>query len=162
MKLLISILLPALAILVSISLRTDSPIGKNPPVIANRTIEAHLAVPQDVRTMLARACKDCHSFETRWPWYSRLPVVSGLLQSYVQRARSRMNFSDWSAKLAQGEEEAYATLSGICEVVQSDSMPLRQYRWMHRESRLTRTDVETICRWTGSVSATPIQSITNR
>ena len=162
MKLLTCALLPAFAIVAGISLRTSAPVGMSPPVIPSRTIEAHLAVPHNVQMIFRRACKDCHSFETRWPWYNRLPIVSGFLQRDVQRARLRMNLSDWSAKLAEGEDEAHATLNGICEGLQSDSMPLRQYRWMHRESRLTRGDVETVCRWTGTVNARPFTSLAVR
>lgn len=148
MKLPTSALLATVAIVSGIWIQALVTPAKNPPIVADRTIEAHIAVPGNVQSILGRACKNCHSFETHWPWYSHLPVVSGLVHRDVERARSHMNLSDWSAKLAQGDDEARATLSGICEELRSDAMPLPQYRWMHRESRLTETDVETVCRWT--------------
>jgi hypothetical protein len=55
-------------------------IAQNPPVIAGRPIEAHLAVPSDVEKILSRSCKDCHSYETRWPWCRVFsPTMSNML-----------------------------------------------------------------------------------
>jgi hypothetical protein len=155
MKLPASILVPTLVVVAGIGLKTSMSVSRNPSVVANRRIEAHVAIPKDVEAILLRSCRDCHSFETRWPWYSRLPLVSGFLQRDVERARAHMNFSDWSAKLAQGDDEVHAALSGMCEELRSDSMPLTQYRWLHRESRLTKGDVEIVCRWTDRITGAP-------
>jgi len=126
---------------------------KNPPVIADRTIEAHLAVPKDVENILARSCKDCHSYETRWPWYSRLPVMSRVLTEDVNHARSYMNLSDWSATMAKGKEEEAAALNGMCEELRSDTMPLKWYRSVHRHTHLTEAEVKAVCQWTEKTAA---------
>jgi Haem-binding domain len=131
-------------------------VARNPPVIADRTIEAHLAVPSDVERIFTRSCKDCHSYETRWPWYSRLPMVSGVLSNDVMRARSYMNLSDWSATIAKGKGEEAAALNGICEELRSDSMPLARYRRIHRHAHLTEAEVTIICRWTEKTGAASI------
>jgi hypothetical protein len=128
-------------------------VARNPPVIANRTIEAHLAVPNDIERIFSRSCKDCHSYETRWPWYSRLPVVAGVIGNDVIRARSYMNLSDWSATIAKGKGEEAAALNGICEELRSDSMPLTRYRRIHRHAHLTEAEVDIICRWTKKTAA---------
>src|SRR5690349_3128218 len=57
----------------------------NPPVESSHTLEHALAPPESIRSMLARSCNDCHSAETRWPWYARMPVVSWALASDVER-----------------------------------------------------------------------------
>jgi hypothetical protein len=128
----------------------------NPPVIAGHPIEAHLAVPSDVEKILSRSCKDCHSYETHWPWYSRLPLVSGVLADDVKHARSYMNLSDWSATVAKGKGEEGAALNGICEELRSDSMPLSRYRRIHRHTHLTGVEVETVCQWTEKAAAASV------
>jgi Haem-binding domain len=130
---------------------------RNPPVIAARTMEAHLTVPRDVENILTRSCKDCHSYETRWPWYSRLPFVSGVVGKDVKRARSYMNISDWSATIAKGKGEEGAALNGICEELRSDSMPLIWYRRIHQHTHLTATEVEAVCKWTEKTAAASLR-----
>src|ERR1700674_2739250 len=69
------------------------PIGvsvTNPPVVS----EPNWDSPQ-TRALAQRACFDCHSNETIWPWYSRVAPVSWLLASDVIQGRSRLNFSTW-------------------------------------------------------------------
>jgi hypothetical protein len=149
------ILVAAVAIVAGIWLSMGISAPQNPPAIASRTIEAHLAVPKDVGRIMMTSCKDCHSYETRWPWYSRLSLVSGFIREDVERARAHMNLSDWSAKLAQGDDETHAASSGMCEELRSDAMPLPKYRWMRSEARLTQADVETLCRWTDRIAGTP-------
>jgi hypothetical protein len=131
-------------------------VAHNPPVIAGRPIEAHLAMPSDVEKILSRSCKDCHSYETRWPWYSRLPLVSGVLADDVKHARSYMNLSDWSATIARGKGEEVAALNGICEELRSDAMPLARYRSIHRHTHLTGAEVETVCQWTEKTAAASV------
>jgi len=128
-------------------------VPQNPPVIAGHSIEAHLAVPSGVEKILSRSCKDCHSYETRWPWYSRLPLVSAVVADDVKHARSYMNLSDWSATIAKGAGEERAALNGICEELRSDEMPLSRYRRIHRHTHLTGAEVETICQWTEKAAA---------
>jgi Haem-binding domain len=131
-------------------------LAQNPPVVAGHPIEAHLAVPSNVEKILSRSCKDCHSYETRWPWYSRLPLVSGVLADDVKHARSYMNLSDWSATIAKGEGEERAALNGICEELRSDTMPLSRYRRIHRHTHLTGAEVESVCQWTGKAAAASV------
>ena len=59
--------LPVLAVLGSAGVERLLPRPRNPPVVASRTIEAYVPVPGEVEAIMARSCRDCHSFETRWP-----------------------------------------------------------------------------------------------
>jgi hypothetical protein len=115
-----------------------------------------LPVPSDVEKILSRFCKDCHSCETRWPWYIRLPLVSGVLADDVKHARSYMTLSDWSATIARGKGEEGAALNGICEELRSDTMPLTRYRSIHRHTHLTGAEAETVCRWTEKTAAASV------
>jgi hypothetical protein len=148
MKLLSLPLVPVAALVFCILLRSALTAPEDPPLQTSRTIEAQLIIPADVHRILRRSCYDCHSYETRWPWYARVPGLSQVLRGDVKRAREHLNLSDWSAKVAEGQEEAQASLNGICEELRTDSMPIPHYRWLHRNAKLTPDEVERVCSWT--------------
>ncbi len=102
----------------------------NPPVAQ----EPNWDSPQ-TRELAQRACFDCHSNETVWPWYSNVAPVSWLVQSDVNEGRSHLNFSDWS-KVREAFE--------IPEVVQEGRMPPSIFLIMHPEARLTQAEKEAL------------------
>lgn len=126
---------------------------RNPFVQPDHTIEAALKVPPQVQAALRRACYDCHSLETRWPWYSAVTPVSGFMERDVRRAREVMNFSEWTITAGASPGRAAATLNAVCAAVQSGLMPKKRYKLLHPEARLSQTDVEAVCRWTHSQAA---------
>jgi hypothetical protein len=152
LKICMGILASALAI-AAVAWFAGVPGARNPPIDTSRSLEARVDVPRNVEAILVRSCNDCHSNETRWPWYSRLPVVSGLVQDDVRRARSHMNLSEWNRTESLGQQEERAALIGICEELRSGDMPLARYRRMHGKSGLTPAEVETVCAWTDRAGA---------
>ncbi len=86
----------------------------NPPVVPSRSLEAHVQVPQDVLPILKRACGDCHSSETVWPWYSHVAPLSWLVADDVNTGRSHVNFQDWEAQ--ENPKEAAEHLALICKL----------------------------------------------
>jgi hypothetical protein len=99
--------------------------------------------------ILKRACGDCHSSETRWPWYSHVAPISWVVADDVNLGRSHINFQDWEAQ--ENPKEASEHLALICQQVREKGMPPLSYRMMHRESRLSEKDVDAICAWSQSV-----------
>jgi len=83
----------------------------------------------ETRALAKTACFDCHSNETRWPWYSHVAPVSWLVQHHVDDGRSQLNFSEWSRA---GEEADEAS-----ETVRSGEMPPASYVMLHPSARLT-------------------------
>jgi len=83
----------------------------------------------ETRALAQRACFDCHSNQTRWPWYSNVAPVSWLVQADVSEGRRVLNFSEWT----RGYEEAQE--SG--ETVRSQEMPPRSYLLLHPEAKLS-------------------------
>ena len=100
----------------------------NPPVVPAQTIERTLTVPPEVKTILDRSCKDCHSNETVWPWYAHVAPASWLLVMDVNHARDEMNFSEWSVENVDAQRDS---LLEVCRKVKSGAMPLRSYRENH-------------------------------
>lgn len=105
---------------------------------------ADTTVPAPVRSALRAACFDCHSNETRWPWYSSVPVVSWLIEHDVNEGRAQLNFSTWHDYTTF---ERADLLDKVCEKATKREMPLWQYRLLHRESRLNASDVAALCSW---------------
>jgi Haem-binding domain len=110
----------------------------NPPVTAE------IQAPIDVQAVLERACYDCHSNETRWPWYSRVAPVSWLVAKDVADGRKKMNFSEWGTYHPDRQE---SKIEEIWEEVSKDEMPLAIYRPLHPEAKLTDADRALIERW---------------
>ncbi len=100
---------------------------ENPPVVREPAWNS----PQ-TRQLAARACFDCHSNETVWPWYANVAPVSWLVQSDVQEGRHHLNFSEWGQGRRKDENA-----KKIEEAVSEGEMPPFQYRLMHPEARLS-------------------------
>jgi hypothetical protein len=115
----------------------------NPASDPNKALTKRLAVPADVKAILDRSCRNCHSNETVWPWYSNVAPISWNVIGHVNDGRGSMNFSDWPA----GPEEAGELLDAICDEVKKGQMPLPQYTWMHSEAKLTDADRKRLCAW---------------
>ena len=120
------------------------PARTNPVADNSRAIEAHLRVPPEVKAIFARACDDCHSNRTRWPWYSEVAPVSWWLTDHVRDGRRHLNFSDW-ARLTPGEADQM--LGEICRLSKINAMPMASYTLMHRDAVLSPQDVGTLCAW---------------
>jgi mono/diheme cytochrome c family protein len=103
----------------------------NPPVVA----EPNWDSPQ-TRELAARACFDCHSNETAWPFYTNIAPFSWLTQRHVEHGREHLNFSNWNQSHEEhGHEPPNAEELG--EVLLEGEMPLRSYLLAHPEARLT-------------------------
>ena len=97
----------------------------NPPV----TKEPNWDSPQ-TRALAKRACFDCHSNETVWPWYSNVAPVSWLVQHDTEDGRRRLNFSEWGSGHLREPDEIYRE-------IERGSMPPLQYFPTHPEARLS-------------------------
>src|SRR5208337_4341271 len=117
----------------------------NPSVDPSQTIYATLPVPAEVKAVFERSCKNCHSDETAWPWYSYVAPVSWVVAHDVHQARKMMNLSEWGSYSAKRKEDR---LEEICEQVTNGDMPDRKYAIFHRSARLTPEEREVVCQWT--------------
>ena len=116
----------------------------NPPFDPKLVVDRQVQVPPEVKAILDRSCKDCHSDETAWPWYTRVAPASWLLASHVRDAREQMNLSEWGAMNADAAQDV---LVEVCRKVKKGQMPLPSYTWIHREAVLSPSDVTTLCTW---------------
>jgi len=113
---------------------------------SNPPVEQEVDAPPGARAVLERSCFDCHSNQTRWPWYAWVAPASWLLARDVSEAREHMNFSTWNRYDA---EERADHLEEIAEVVEEGEMPPWFYLPLHPKARLSQPDVAAIHAWTG-------------
>jgi len=111
----------------------------------NPSVEGEIFAPDPVMEILRGSCYDCHSNETRWPWYSRVAPVSWRIAEHVRHAREHVNFSEWQGLPVEDREKA---MDEIWEEVEKGAMPLSDYLRMHPEAVLTEPQLETLRRWT--------------
>lgn len=127
-----------------VAIQVFRPSRTNPPEAAGETIEAKAPFTPQAGDAFARACADCHSNRTDWPWYSEVAPVSWFVANHVNHARSHMNVSHWHEYT---DSEAKRYLDKMCRMTRGHDMPLASYRIMHSEARLTDEEIESICQW---------------
>lgn len=98
------------------------------------------AVHPQVAALLKRACADCHSNDTVWPWYARLSPGSWLMADHVARGRKQLNLS---IEYTLDEEE----IGEIVEAVANGSMPPKSYLLLHPNAKLTEADKDLLNKW---------------
>lgn len=103
----------------------------NPPVTAD------IPSSPEVKAVLRRACYDCHSNETRWPWYSRVAPASWLTARDVREGRAELNFSTWNEYSTQ---QRVKKIKESWEEVAEGEMPPWFYLPAHRDARLSAED----------------------
>jgi Haem-binding domain len=135
--------LAAMVLLLAIQL---VPVNRsNPRVDPSQTIYATLPMPADARAVFERSCKNCHSNETSWPWYSYVAPISWVISHDVHQARKAMNLSEWGSYSPNKKTDE---LEEICEQLTNGYMPDRKYMLLHRQARPTPKERDVVCQWT--------------
>jgi heme-binding protein len=129
--------------------KLTGPPRQNPEADELASFQAATGMPPEVAATLQRACGDCHTNRTRWPWYSHVAPVSWFVADHVNHGRRHLNLSEWSR--AGGGERVKEPAAAICKEVRAGQMPLGSYLWLHRSAALRAGEVEAICRWSEAV-----------
>jgi hypothetical protein len=117
---------------------------------ANPPVEADIDPPPEVAKVLRRACYDCHSHETRWPWYAWVAPASWLVSRDVREGRRELDLSRWNAYDPKKQSKK---LKEIWEEVAEGEMPPLFYRLLHPEARLDERDKNLLQTWVQSERA---------
>jgi len=102
------------------------------------------STPPRVLRILDRSCADCHSDQTRWPWYSSVPPVSWIVAKHVRDGRRFLNLSRFDDRTARDQQDL---LHAIAREVKASRMPLASYTFIHRGARLTGSEAGDLIRW---------------
>jgi hypothetical protein len=119
---------------------------RNPPA------DAPLRAPAEIAAVLDRCCGDCHSNETRWPWYARLAPASWLVARDVRVGRKNLDFSYWGALSVADQRHLAQSVVGQ---VTSRAMPFWPYLIVHPRARPTASEIRRLQEWFSSPAAWP-------
>jgi hypothetical protein len=114
----------------------------NPPIDASRTIQAHAGTSPALVAVLDRACADCHSNATVWPWYTQVAPLSWAMAYEARAGRKAVNFSEWAGYTPAQQRDL---LAQSCQDATTGRMPWSTWTRLHPETTLSAQDVETIC-----------------
>lgn len=133
--------------------------GAQPNYIGNT-----FAIPADVKTILSKACNDCHSNNTRYPWYAKLQPVHWWLNDHIKEGKKGINFDEYTNKSLRYQ---FHKMEETIEMVKEGQMPLKSYTWTHRDARLTESEKNAVIGWANSVMDTlrahyPIDSLVRK
>ena len=127
----------ALLVLVLIGIQFIPVERTNPLVVYD------IDAPANIKTVLKKACYDCHSNETEWAWYTEIAPLSFLTVKDVNEGREHLNFSEWGKytnKLGQVKDE-------IWEEVREEHMPPWMYRVVHSDAKLSQEEKDVLRNW---------------
>ena len=112
--------------------------------LSKNDITLHYPVPDTVLAILKTSCYDCHSNNTRYPWYNRVQPVAWWLNSHVREGKRELNFSEFASYPLVKQAKK---LKNTVKQVKGGGMPLDSYLWIHKDAKLTAEEKETLLSW---------------
>jgi len=107
-------------------------------------ISGVFSTPDSVKVILQNACYDCHSNNTRYPWYVNIQPAGWWMAGHIKEAKDGLNFSEFGGYTPRKQ---ISKLEGVAGVLEKDFMPLKSYRMMHKEARLSADEKSLIIDW---------------
>ena len=150
------VLLVALVIIQFIHPKRNKTEGLQPNYIGNT-----FTVPVDVKTILVKACNDCHSNNTKYPWYATIQPVHWWLNDHINDGKKGLNLDEYTSRSLRYQ---YNKMGDVIEQLKEGEMPLNFYTWIHKNAKLTEEEKAKITGWAESVMDTlkahyPIDSL---
>ncbi len=110
----------------------------------SNAILKQVPVPPDVQMHLQNACYDCHSNNTRYPWYVYVQPVAWFMSDHIREGKKELNFDEFGTYSVRRQ---LSKLKSIAGSVKDGTMPLTSYTLMHKEARLSEFEKELIIDW---------------
>jgi hypothetical protein len=121
-------------------------------------------VPSEVKTILDKACMDCHSNNTRYLWYFNIQPVDWWLTHHINEGKHEINFDEFTNKSLRYQ---YNKLEAVTDQVKKGEMPLKSYTWIHKDAILSEQEKKTLIDWSEGIrnemkSKYPADSLTRK
>jgi hypothetical protein len=114
------------------------------PSVNHEPLLTGAQIPTQLLLSVQRACQNCHSENTAWPWYSGIPPLSWQIHKDVAQARQFMDLSKWND---YSESEKRGLLLSMAAALRTHAMPPARYVWMHPEARLSDAEFVSLENW---------------
>lgn len=116
--------------------------------IAAYYISTKYHIPPDVNAIMEKACYDCHSNNSRYPWYFNILPVGMWMNEHIDDGKKGLNFSDYTNKRLRYQ---YHKMEEVIEQVKEGEMPIDSYTWTHNDAILTQEEKTKLINWAQSV-----------
>ncbi len=113
-------------------------------IISDSTLGRQYEVPDTINRLLQLACLDCHSNNTRYPWYSNVQPFGWMLARHIRRGKEDLNFDEFAN---YSERMRRNKLKAVANQIRDGEMPLRSYTWMHSGARLSESEKQMLINW---------------
>ena len=147
MKKIISKILVVLA-LALIVIQFIRPVKNQSSAASENDISTVYPMPEDVKLILAKACNDCHSNNTIYPWYNNIQPIAWWIQNHVKDGKRHLNFNEFAGYRVARQ---YKKLEECVELIKEDEMPLESYTWIHRNAVLTKNEKNKVMDWCDTI-----------
>lgn len=107
-------------------------------------ISTKFAVPENIHVILEKACYDCHSDNTYYPWYSNIQPIGWWLQYHVNEGKRELNFNEFAQYPSKKQDHK---LKELIETVKEGEMPLDSYTWLHKKAKLSEQEKQILVDW---------------
>jgi hypothetical protein len=124
------------------------PAKNNSITDSSKQITAVTAVPENVNVILKKACNDCHSNNTTYPWYSNIQPVYFWLNNHIKEGKREINFDEFASYRLRKQ---YHKMEKLIDEIQEGEMPLSSYTWIHKDAKLTDVEKATLTDWAQSI-----------
>ncbi len=109
----------------------------NPPIDKSKDFLKINNTPPEIATVIKASCYDCHSHETKYPWYSSIQPAAWFLKSHIDEGREEFNFSTYGDYNAKRKDHK---LEEVIELIERNEMPLSSYTIIHKEASLSEAN----------------------
>ena len=105
-------------------------------------------VPNNIKNKLQVSCYDCHSNNTKYPWYNKIQPVAWFLEEHVKNGKAELNFSEWGSLSSRRKA---SKLRSIIKQIESGEMPLDSYTLIHKEAKFSNEETNEIINFIGQL-----------
>lgn len=112
-----------------------------------KSIDKAYTIPQNINGILQKACYDCHSNTTVYPWYTNIQPIAWWMDDHIKEGKSKLNFSEFLSYSLKKQDHK---LEEVTEELESE-MPLKSYKLAHSEARLTAEEKKEITDWANNL-----------
>ena len=123
--------------------------SKNSSNETSKDIARSYEVPDSVQQIFKRACNDCHSNHTEYPWYSKVQPIAWWLQDHIDEGKHHLNFNEFANYSLKKQAHK---LHELAEMIEEDEMPLSSYTLIHQDAKLSKQEKEILIRWANELS----------
>ncbi|MFZ6024897.1 MAG: heme-binding domain-containing protein [Bacteroidota bacterium] len=135
--------------------------AKNVSTDKSKNVSTLYAVPANVDAILTKACNNCHTNNTIYPWFASVQPVTWWLDDHIKEGKKHLNFDEYST---YNLRKQYHKMEEVIEQVKEKEMPLNSYTWVHGDAKLTNEERVALTTWAQTIMDTmkthyPIDSL---